>query len=169
MSSWSVLSVCNNVTGQPLLEYLQGNITVLATFSIARFLIFPVKIIDNAKGETLILMNELKQWVILRNYTEQNSSRLIDSWTVFQLYSSFEQYFSYIHDKNKFIFVDEWVSDCCIMPIGQFFRYMYQYIKVRTSYTSYRLDDKYLYNIYSDFPTHLYLRPRSLIIGKISV
>ena len=43
MSSWSVLSVCNNVTGQPLLEYLQGNITVLATFSIARFLIFPAK------------------------------------------------------------------------------------------------------------------------------
>jgi hypothetical protein len=36
MSSWSVLSVCNNVTGQPLLEYLQGNITVLATFSIAQ-------------------------------------------------------------------------------------------------------------------------------------
>jgi hypothetical protein len=51
MSSWSVLSVCNNVTGQPLLEYLQGNITVLATFSIARFLIFPAKKLrDNDKS-----------------------------------------------------------------------------------------------------------------------
>jgi hypothetical protein len=35
-------------------------------------------------------MNQMKQWVILRNNTEQNSSRLIDSWLM-----SFEQYFSY--------------------------------------------------------------------------
>ena len=91
MSSWSVLSVCNNVTGQPLLEYLQGNITVLATFSIARFLIFPAKKLETmTKVKYKLPMNQMKQWVILRNNTEQNSSRLIDSWLM-----SFEQYFSY--------------------------------------------------------------------------
>ena len=94
--------------------------------------------------------------MILRNNTEQNSSRLIDSWlmsfeqyfsyflylssisaiffiwAVFQLFSLFEQYFSYIHDENKLIFVDERVGDCCLTPNEQFFRYMYT--MVRTSY-----------------------------------
>lgn len=41
VSSCSVLSVWSRVAEQPEEEYLQGNITVEATFSMARFLIFP--------------------------------------------------------------------------------------------------------------------------------
>ena len=44
ISSWSALSVCGNVTGQPLEQYLHGNITWLATFSMARLRIFPENI-----------------------------------------------------------------------------------------------------------------------------
>ena len=43
VSSCSCFSVCRRVTGQPLEEYLQGNITVVATFSMARFLMLPTK------------------------------------------------------------------------------------------------------------------------------
>lgn len=42
-SSCSAFSVWINDTLQPVLECLHGNITLLATFSIARFRIFPVK------------------------------------------------------------------------------------------------------------------------------
>ena len=42
-SSCSVFSVWRRVTGHPLEEYLQGNITVLATFSMARLRMLPVK------------------------------------------------------------------------------------------------------------------------------
>lgn len=41
-SSWSAFSVCTSETVQPLVEYLQGNITLLATFSIAKLRILPV-------------------------------------------------------------------------------------------------------------------------------
>lgn len=41
-SSCSGFSVWTKETVQPLVEYLQGNITLLATFSIARFRILPV-------------------------------------------------------------------------------------------------------------------------------
>lgn len=41
VSSWSGFSVCTKDTVQPLVEYLHGNITLLATFSIARFRMFP--------------------------------------------------------------------------------------------------------------------------------
>lgn len=40
-SSCSTFSVCNSDNEQPDDEYLHGNIMVLATFSIAKFLIFP--------------------------------------------------------------------------------------------------------------------------------
>jgi hypothetical protein len=76
-------------TDQVKLKTIQGNITVLATFSIARFLIFPAKNLETmTKVKYKLPMNQMKQWVILRNNTEQNSSRLIDSWLM-----SFEQYF----------------------------------------------------------------------------
>lgn len=41
VSSCSVLSVCRRVAEQPEEEYLQGNMTVDATFSMARFLMLP--------------------------------------------------------------------------------------------------------------------------------
>ena len=43
VSSCSPLSVWSSVCGQPLLEYRQGNITVAATFSIARLRMLPGK------------------------------------------------------------------------------------------------------------------------------
>ena len=44
VSSCSCFSVCRCVVWQPLLAYLQGKLTVLATFSIAKFRIFPEKL-----------------------------------------------------------------------------------------------------------------------------
>ena len=43
VSSCSVLSVCSSVTGHPLDACLHGNITVLATFSMAKLRILPVE------------------------------------------------------------------------------------------------------------------------------
>ena len=43
VSSCSVLSVWRSVAEHPEEEYLQGNMTVEATFSMAKFRIFPIK------------------------------------------------------------------------------------------------------------------------------
>ena len=67
VSSWSGFSVWGSVIVQPLLQYLQGNWTDDATFSIARFRMFPAQ--NKTKG---------KNWRYCKDDMKRNTTRWID-------------------------------------------------------------------------------------------
>jgi len=64
VSSCSPFSVCKRDTAQPDVEYLHGNITVLATFSMAKLRMFPAKEMNiptkNENNEDIQLHSTLK-------------------------------------------------------------------------------------------------------------